>query len=289
MTTMNKGAIITGSSQGLGYEIAKKLVGDGFDVLICARNQEELNKASENLNSICHEGQTVIRVPCDVSQIEQVEMLFKEAEENLPYYNVLVNNAGVYGPMGLLEDVDWDEWTRAFEINVYGTVYPCKLAVKHLKKLGGGRIINISGGGATNPLPRISSYAASKAAIVRFTETLAQEVSQDNITVNAVAPGALNTRMMDQLIAAGPKNVGEAMYERMAKIAKDGGTPLEVGASLCAYLASTNVTSITGRLISAVWDPWKEFEKYSDDIASSDIYTLRRIVASERGKSWESK
>ena len=118
--------------------------------------------------------------------------------------HILVTNAGVYGPMGAIEDVDWDAWTKAVEINLYGTILPIRAIIPHFKANGGGKIVNLSGGGATSPLPNISAYAASKSAVVRMTETLAGELAAHKITVNAVAPGALNTPLQDELLAAGP-------------------------------------------------------------------------------------
>ncbi len=188
--------------------------------------------------------------------------------------------------MGLLEEIDWADWVRAIEINLMGTVYPCRAVLPHMKRQGHGKIVNLSGGGATNPLPRISAYAASKAAVVRFTETLSLEVAEHGIDVNSVAPGALMTRMMEQLIAAGPGKVGAAFYDRMTKIAEDGGTPLEKGAALCVYLGSAASDGITGRLISAQWDPWQRLHEHKADLAGSDIYTLRRVVPADRGKGW---
>ncbi len=188
--------------------------------------------------------------------------------------------------MGPIEDVDWVEWMRAVEINLYGTVLPCRALLPHLRESGSGKIINISGGGATNPLPRISAYAASKAAVVRFTETLAEEVRGTGIDVNAVAPGALNTRLMDEVVAAGPDRVGAEFHQRMVRIQQQGGTPLETGAGLCVFLASPDSDGITGKLISAVWDPWKSLPEHLQELDKSDIYTLRRIVPKDRGSWW---
>ena len=115
-----------------------------------------------------------------------------------------MNNAGVYGPMGSIDTIDWDEWVQAIAINLNGLVYCCRKAVEAFKPNRYGKIINLSGGGATNPLPGISAYAASKAAVVRFTETLALEVKEFGIDVNAVAPGALATRLTDRAGRGGP-------------------------------------------------------------------------------------
>jgi NAD(P)-dependent dehydrogenase (short-subunit alcohol dehydrogenase family) len=144
----------------------------------------------------------------------------------------------------------------------------------------------LSGGGATTPLPRITAYAAAKAAIVRLAESVALDVKEAGIDVNSIAPGALNTRMMNELIAAGPAAVGQAFFDRMRKVAEEGGTPLERGASLAVFLASAESDGITGRLLSAPWDPWEALQQHRGDLDASDIYTLRRIVPKDRGKTW---
>jgi NAD(P)-dependent dehydrogenase (short-subunit alcohol dehydrogenase family) len=135
-------------------------------------------------------------------------------------------------------------------------------------------------------MPYLSAYAASKAAIVRFAETLSEEVKDFGIEVNTIAPGALNTRLLDEIIAAGPTKVGENFYAQSLKQQSSGGTPLNVGASLCVFLASEKSDGITGKLISAVWDPWNDLPAYLEELKNSDIYTLRRITPADRGKTW---
>ncbi len=283
---VNRYTLVTGASQGLGAAIARALVEVGHSVMLCARNLEDLEKIKAALDPACREGQKVEISVCDVSDPDQVDQLISKTMTLFPQLDVLVNNAGVYGPMGCLEDIDWDQWVAAININLMGTVYPCRAVLPHFKSRGHGRIINLSGGGATNPLPRISAYAASKAAVVRFTETLALEVESDGIEVNAIAPGALNTRMMTELLAAGPGLVGEDFHAKMVEVSRSGGTPLEAAAGLCAHLASVGGGHVTGRLISAVWDPWVDFAQYSDEINQTDVYTLRRITPKERGMPW---
>lgn len=155
-----------------------------------------------------------------------------------------------------------------------------------MKRKGGGKIVNLSGGGATNPLPRLSAYAASKAAVVRLTETLAEELREFSIMVNAIAPGALNTRFLDEVLQAGPELVGSTFYEKALKQRNTGGAPIEKGVALCVYLASSASDGITGKLISALWDPWERLADLQTELRSSDIYTLRRIVPEDRGKKF---
>jgi NAD(P)-dependent dehydrogenase (short-subunit alcohol dehydrogenase family) len=215
-----------------------------------------------------------------------VDQVASRALEAFPQIHILVNNAGVYGPKGRIEDVDWNEWAHAIEVNLFGSVLVARAFLPHFRKNRYGKIIQLSGGGATAPLPFISAYAASKAAIVRFAETLAEEVKEDGIDVNSLAPGALNTRLLDEVLEAGPDKVGKIFYERSLKQKTEGGAPLERGAELSVFLASASSDGITGKLISAVWDPWEQFPDHLEELKKAYIYTLRRIVPKDRGMDW---
>ena len=285
-TLKGRSAIITGASQGLGKAIALAYIKAGADVYICARNTSLLAKAQQELAHEVTAAQRVLAKATDVVNAEECNQLVEAAIDAFGRVDVLVNNAGVYGPKGLLEEVDWSEWTKAIEINLYGSLLMCRAILPHLKSRGYGKIVNLSGGGATSPLPRLSAYAASKSAVVRMTETLALEVKEHHIDVNAVAPGALNTRLLDEVIEAGPDKVGQPFYERMVKVKSEGGTALETGADLCVYLGSSQSDGVTGKLISAVWDPWADFSNHMNDLEKTDIYTIRRIVPQDRGLCW---
>jgi NAD(P)-dependent dehydrogenase (short-subunit alcohol dehydrogenase family) len=287
MKLLGRNAIITGANRGFGFEIAKKFVEEGASVVICGRNASQVSHAVDRLHKIASVEQTVFGLPIDVSKEESVKKLINYAIAHLGRIDVVVNNAGVYGPKGLIEDVDSEEWITAIHINLISVFFMCKWILPHMKMNNAGKIINLSGGGATAPLPRISAYAASKAAVVRLTETLAEECKEYSIEINAVAPGALNTRLLDEVLESGPDRVGKAFYEKALKQKSDGGTPLGLGASLCVYLASSEGDGITGKLISAPWDPWQNLARYRDDLKNTDIYTLRRIVEKDRGKNWE--
>lgn len=282
----DKVAIVTGANQGLGLEIAIKYAEAGANLAICARNEALLMQAKTQLQAIMAPGQQLFALPMDVSKSDEVDSMIRATMERFGRIDILVNNAGVYGPKGAIEDVDWQEWLRAIEINLFGSILMCRAVLPHMKKRQSGKIIQLSGGGATNPLPRISAYAVSKAAIVRFIETLAEEVREDKIDVNAIAPGALNTRMLDEVLAAGPEKVGKAFYERSMKQKQAGGTSLDKGAELAVYLGSSASDGVTGKLISAVWDPWASLQEHLDDLNHSDVYTLRRIVPKDRGMTW---
>jgi len=282
----NKIAIVTGANQGLGFEIAKHYIEAGARLAICARDKALLAQAKERLAPELSPGQEIFAQAADVSNSRDVGSFVQAAAKKFGGIDILVNNAGVYGPKGAIENVDWREWVRAMEINLYGSILMCRAVLPHLKAQKKGKIIQLSGGGATNPLPQISAYAVSKAAIVRFIETLAEEVRKDGIDANSIAPGALNTRMLEEVLDAGPDKVGRSFFEKALTQKQSGGVPLAKGADLAVFLGSSLSDGITGKLISAVWDPWRSLPEHLGDLDGSDIYTLRRIVPKDRGKTW---
>jgi 3-oxoacyl-[acyl-carrier protein] reductase len=280
-------ALITGGSQGLGKAIAGRFLAEGANAVLCARGEKELLATRDELAKQ-FPSQKVLTKICDVSSETQVNELVAFALRELGPLHALVLNAGIYGPMGATESVSLEEWRRALDINLYGVLLPCRAVIPHFKKSGHGKIVVLSGGGATNPLPNISAYAASKAAVVRLVETLAEELKDFHVDVNAIAPGALATRLVDEVLAAGPEKVGAAFYEKNRQWKNKGATPLELGANLVVYLASAQSDGITGKLISAQWDPWEKLHEFKADL-NSDIYALRRIVPKDRGKTWGDK
>jgi NAD(P)-dependent dehydrogenase (short-subunit alcohol dehydrogenase family) len=302
--------LITGGSQGLGKVIAEHFLREGANVALCARGEKELSATRDELAKQ-FPAQKVLAKTCDVSNATQVNELVAFARRELGSLQALVLNAGIYGPMGPTESVSLDEWRHALDINLYGVLLPCRAVIPHFKaafssrrgneaqtKIGNTmeppcvgcykKIIILSGGGATNPLPNISAYAASKAAVIRLMETLAEELKEFHVDVNAIAPGALATRLVDEVLAAGPEKVGAAFYAKNKQWKEKGATPLELGAKLAVYLGSAESDGITGKLISAQWDPWEKLHEFKADL-NSDIYALRRIVPKDRGKTWGDK
>jgi len=279
-------ALITGGSQGLGLEIALTYLEAGAaGVCICGRDGRMVGEALERLRARAAPDQKVLGEVADVSCAVDVTRLVDIAIGCLGEITILVSNAGIYGPKGGVAQANWPEWTRAVEINLFGSVLPARELVAHFVSRGYGKVVQLSGGGATGPLPGLSAYAASKAAVVRFAETLAEELREHHVDVNAIAPGALNTRMLDEVLSAGPECVGDGFYERAVEQQRSGGIPLREGAKLAVFLGSAASDGITGKLLSAVWDPWPELPEYRAELAS-DVYTLRRIVPRDRGLDW---
>lgn len=276
MTLKGKNAVITGASRGLGKAIATEFVKQGANVLICARDTNRLMEVRAELREY---GTDVFILRADVSDKRKLDRIYNVAVDYFGKVDILVNNAGIQGAKGLIEDTDWDEWTRTIQTNLMSVVYLCRLFIPHFRKNGSGKIINISGGGAANPRPYFSAYATSKAGVVRFSETIAEELRGSGVYVNCVAPGALNTSMLEEVLNAGEKKVGKEYYKKALLQKKMGGSSVENAAELVAFLGSDKSDEITGKLVSAIWDEWRwRLTAGVDEIKESDIYTLRRIL-----------
>jgi len=213
----------------------------------------------------------------DISSAEEVNTLYQNFRESFLTLNALINVAGIQPPIGRFELNDPDDWVQNLSINLLGTANMIRGAIPLFKTVGYGKIINFSGGGATSSRPNFSSYAVSKTAVVRLTEILAEELSEYNIDVNAVAPGAINTGLLDEVIVAGAQAGDE--YKSALKRKNEGGDPIDKIVDLCRFLVSSASYGISGKLISAVWDDYKNktfLERLRKD---SDFCTLRRIDA----------
>ena len=270
-----KVAVITGGGRGIGAEIARRFASEGAALLLAARTGSELGSVGDECRAL---GAEVEVEAVDVSEHEQVAGLFARARRRFHSVDVLVNAAGTYGPIGPFVEVDIRRWETALRVNLMGTLYACREVLPTMLEQRGGSIINFSGGGATAPQARFSAYGVSKAAVVRLTDTLAVEVADHNVRVNAIAPGAVDTRLQDDVLEAG-KLAGD-LYARMESLRASGkgATKVDVPAELALFLASDASIGLTGRLISAPHDPWRDWTP--DRIAAmreTPWLTLRRI------------
>jgi NAD(P)-dependent dehydrogenase (short-subunit alcohol dehydrogenase family) len=283
---MSQNVLITGASRGLGRSIACAFWKSGASLIITARSEDELKSLQGELQPSAKPAQTVELITADLNSETAISDLILQAKRMWDHIDVLVNNAAVVGPIGSAWEVEWESWLTTLNVNLLAPVLLCRLCVPWMKECGRGKIINISGGGATGPRPRFSPYATAKVGLVRFTETLAMEVKEFNIQVNAVAPGMMNSDMTSAVLAAGIVRAGEKEYNDAAAQRNTVKNNAEKAANLCVYISSAAGDLITGKLISAVWDSWVDLAGHSEDLSSSDIYTLRRIVPKDRGKSW---
>jgi len=255
--------------------VASHFLDHGASVCIVGRNSERLSSALNELNA----GSVgkAIGFRCDVADRTSVQRVVKQANRRLGGLDILVNCAGIQEPIGKFVDNDIAAWERNLQVNLFGSVYTCNAVIPIFLGLGGGAIINFSGGGATSSRAYFSAYATSKAAIVRFTEVLAEELKGTKIRVNAVAPGAINTAMLDEILAAGSR-AGKKETVEARKRAATGGASADLAAELVVFLASSRSKGLSGKLISAPWDPWKSWDRSAiRQIMSESKYNLRRI------------
>ena len=278
-----KSVLITGASSGIGFEISKQFLHHGADLIICSSNLYKIKKAYKNLSLIKNKNQKIFHMRVDISSEQQIKKMIRQTIKKFKKIDILINNAGVYGPKGFIEKINWNAWVKTIEINLFGSVLLCKEVIPYFKKRNQGKIIQLSGGGAAAPLPMISGYAASKAGIVRFIETLSEEVKDYNIQVNSVAPGAINTEMLNEILKAGPKKIGKKAYQKALLQKRFGGSSFKDACDLILFLGSKKSNGISGKLISAIWDDWRIWPKYKKLLSKSDLFTIRRIVSRDRG------
>jgi NAD(P)-dependent dehydrogenase (short-subunit alcohol dehydrogenase family) len=253
---MSKNILIAGASRGLGRALLNHLSIGTEKVRGCSRSIDK----------------SILRT--DITKYEEVDRLFTFIEhvDSKPVTHLVIT-AGVYGPLESFYNLDINDWKKAIDINLFGPANLCYRAIPKMIDNNYGKIIILSGGGATRPMKGCSSYGASKAGLVRFAETLAHELYKYNIDVNCVAPGAMNTEFLEQALEAGPESIGQEFYDQCVAQKQNGGVDFSVPISLIEYLLSSDSDGVSGKLIAAVWDDWKKTPK-----GLSDIYTLRRTT-----------
>jgi NAD(P)-dependent dehydrogenase (short-subunit alcohol dehydrogenase family) len=272
-----KVAFITGGGRGIGGAIARGMAVEGARVFLVARTRSELERVAADVMAA---GGVAAHVSVDVSDAAGVIRAAAACESALGPIDVLVNAAGIHGPIGPAWEADAGEWARAVEVNLLGTLHTCRAVIPGMIERGGGRIINLSGGGATAPFPRFSAYAATKAAVVRLTETLAAELSPHHVAVNALAPGAVDTTLQDGVLAAGERAGEEGHRVRRLRESGVGATPMDLPVALAIFLASDAAAGLSGKLVSAPHDDWAHWDTARiADLMASPWLTLRRMDA----------
>jgi NAD(P)-dependent dehydrogenase (short-subunit alcohol dehydrogenase family) len=267
-------ALVTGASRGIGAEIARTFARAGASVVLVARTRDDLEKVAAECAA---SGAAVLALTADVASDADVERVLRETLTQFNSVHVLVNSAGILGPVGRFDTNDLNAWWHAIDVNLGGTLRFARAVVPHMRARRAGRIINLSGGGATKARSSLSAYAVSKAAVVRLTETLAEELRGDNVHVNAIGPGPVDTRIQDDLLEAGARGGQAAAEVRAMRATGRGWVPARLAAELALFLASPASDGLTGKLISAPHDPWREWAGQGAVMSESSLYTLRRL------------
>ena len=267
-------AIITGAGRGIGRAIALAYAREGARLALAARSPEEL---AQTAAEVSRQGGQAVVIPTDVTDPAQTQRLADAAVAQWGRIDLLVNNAGISGPVGPLQDNDIAQWMDTININLTGTFLVCRAVIPAMQAQGGGKIINLSGAGAANAWSNMSAYCASKAAVVRLTEGLAQELAGHNITVNALGPGSVHTSMWDKMTADAAQAGASFIHELGLRVTSGGGASIDECAELAVWLASDESAGLTGRLISATADDFRALPPRIPGIMAGDGGTLRRM------------
>ena len=264
-------ALITGGGRGIGRAIALAYAAEGARLALAARTEAELNDTAETITA--RHGTDVHTVIADVTSRHQVDNAVANTLERFGAIDVLVNNAGNLGPVGRLWENDPDEWEQTIAIHVMGTFYGCRAVIPHMLERGAGRIVNMSGVGG----PNVTAYEVAKMGITNLTENLALELADTPITVNAISPGSIHTRMWEENRDRALEVGDMAMYERGVQVTSGQGASIERAAQLVVFLGSDACGKLSGRLIRAFADRFEEFPAQTDHIMSSEAYLMRRV------------
>jgi 3-oxoacyl-[acyl-carrier protein] reductase len=271
MLLKDKISIITGSGRGIGKAISKQFSREGSFVVLAARSSDEMDETLKEIEKSCGRG---ISIKTDISKIDDVTRLVDKVIKEYSKIDILVNNAGVIKPIGPIHMIKSQEWEDHIKTNLFGTFYCIRAVLPFMILQNYGKIINMSGGGAFNAMPNFSAYGASKAAIVRITEIVAAEVKNYNISVNAIAPGAIKTRITTDILESG--DMAGIESERAREVIEKGGSSIDKVTQLASFLASPESDGLSGKTISAKWDDLDFIKKNITTIQKSDKYTMKR-------------
>jgi NAD(P)-dependent dehydrogenase (short-subunit alcohol dehydrogenase family) len=281
MTLEGRACVVSGAGRGLGRGVADLLAQQGAALALCARGEHELHAAAEDIRR--QHGVEVLTAGLDVRDAGAVHDFARATEREVGAVHGVVNNAAGLGPVGRVDEVDLEEWTRALEVNVVGVVNMCAAFAPQMARAGGGSILNLSGGGIGGPsVPdRISAYTTAKAGVVMLTETLARELAPSAVRVNAIAPGPLPTGFLRPVLEAGPAAAGDDLYRTAVQMA-DGptGELQDVDdklAALLLFLLSQESSWLTGKLVSARWDSVESLRAAEKQLRDTSLLTVRRI------------
>lgn len=273
MKLQEKVSIVTGSGRGIGKSIALKFAEEGAKVVLISRTKDEIE---QTLNEIEKNGGQGFSFQLDVSHFNEVENLIYKVLNDYGKIDILVNNAGIITPIKPIHKVDVKEWENNIQINLFGTFYFMKLVIPNMISNNYGKIINLSGGGAFNSMPNFTAYSVSKAAIIRLTETVAAELGTKNISVNAIAPGPIKTKITYDIFESGI--MAGIEQNRAKKLIDDGGFDISKVCDLALFLASNESDGLSGKTISAKWDNLDYIKQNISLIQKSDKFTMKRTI-----------
>jgi len=269
-TLKHKSVLITGAGRGIGKRLAMGFAEAGARVGLLARSQAELDLAKLEIEQA---GGIAIKLRADVRNLDEMAHAVERLRALLDGLDILIAAAGMQGPIGPFLKSKPKLWNETVETNLIGVANACRVTLPAMIEKRSGKIILIAGGGSAYSRPYFTAYAASKSAVVRFGECLADEVREHNVQVNTIAPGGAYTTMTDEILRAGEDRAGRKEIEDAEKVRITGGVAPEKQTQLAIFLASQKSNHISGKLIH-VNDDWKRFEQ---DSMRPELFTLRRV------------
>ncbi len=271
-----KNVIITGGAGGIGSYLTKHLLEHNYSIIVIGRKKSRFE-------ILPFDNPNIRFFSLDISSSNDVVSFYKWYSDLNNSIFALINAAGIQAPIGEFENNNYQEWENNLNTNIFGTANMIRGAIPLLKNGKHNKIINFSGGGATSFRPNFSAYALSKIGIVKLTEILANELNKYSIDVNAVAPGAINTDMLNEILQAG--DCAGVEYNDAIKRQKEGGDSPDKIVELCDFLLSDKSSGISGKLISAIWDDFKS-EQFINRLKNDPNFcTLRRIDSNNFDKT----
>ena len=261
-------ALVTGAGRGIGRAIALALSQAGAAVAVCARSEDEVTAVAQQ---IAARNRRALAVRCDVRHRHEVEDKAARVETALGPIDLLVNNAGQFGPVGPIAATDPDEWWQVVEVNLRGPLYCARAVLPGMLARGHGRIINVSTTSGFAATPMLSAYAVSKAALYRLSENLAAETRRHGVMVFTIIPGLVRTAMSESALSCGEPSI-ERWFAGAFTSQED--VSAESAATLVVNLASGAADVLSGRYISATSN-LAQMAARADEIEGQDLYVLR--------------
>jgi NAD(P)-dependent dehydrogenase (short-subunit alcohol dehydrogenase family) len=261
--------VITGAGRGVGKRLAIGFAARGARVGLVARTAAELDLTDLEIK---HNGGISHKLAADVRDYERLSGVVDLMRHRHGALHVLVCAAAIQGPIGPFHKTTIKAWTDTIETNLMGVVNSCRVVVPKMIENRRGKIILMTGGGAASPRPNFTAYACSKAAVVRFAESLAEELGEHNIQVNSMSPGGTYTNMTDEILNAG-ETAGWKEIEAAEKVQQTGGVKPERQIELACFLAAEASNHISGKFLH-VDDDWRRLENAT---LAPDLFTLRRL------------